>query len=476
MEDLGTFSVDYARSLGASYAEARIQRETGNTVILKNGNPEFSAFGDQVGIGVRVLANGALGFAATNRLEKSNLRRVVESALKMARASSDLVKKRIRMSEARAFRDRYEVKAKRDAESVSVEDKLHLLLEADKALVKDGKGALSARLLQLGDEVTEKTYVNSDGASIISIVPRVSFFYALTAIVKGIGTAQRLSQLGESKGWEAVEGWDLPTHLSREGSILVNILGKAKKPPEGEVDLVLGSEVVGIICHESCGHPCEADRILGREAAQAGESFVKQDMLGTRIGSESVTIVDDPTLPDSYGFYLYDEEGVKAGRRELIKNGIFTNFLHNRETAAEMGTESNGSARSVAYNREPIVRMANTYMQPGDHRFEELLEGIKEGVYIKTFMEWNIDDKRFNERYVGLEAYKVRNGELGELVRNPILEITTPGLYHSVDAVSKNVGYSAASCGKGDPMQGIPVYTGGGEVRLRKVRLGGSTI
>jgi TldD protein len=473
LEDLATFSVEYARSLGASYAEARIQRETGNTVILKNGNPEFSAFGDQLGVGIRVLANGALGFAATNRLEKSNLRRVVESALKMARASSTLVKKRIRMSEARAFRDRYEVRAKKDAESVSVEDKLRLLLEADKALVKDGRGALPARLLQLGDGVTEKTYVNSDGASIISIVPRVSIFYALTAITKGSGTAQRVSQLGESKGWEAVEGWDLPGHLSREGSILVDILEKARKPPEGEVDLVLGSEVVGIICHESCGHPCEADRILGREAAQAGESFVKQDMLGTKIGSDSVTIVDDPTLPNSYGFYLYDEEGIKARRRELIKNGIFANFLHNRETAAEMGTESNGSARSAAYNREPIVRMANTYMQPGDYRFEELLEGIKRGVYIKTFMEWNIDDKRFNQRYVGLEAYRVRNGELGELVRNPVLEITTPGLFHSVDAVSKNVGYSAASCGKGDPMQGIPVYTGGGEVRLRKVRLGG---
>ena len=166
MEDLATFSVDYARSLGASYAEARIQRETGNTVILKNGNPEFSAFADQVGMGIRVLANGALGFAATNRLDRGNLRRVVDSALKMARASSSLVKKKIKMSEARAFKDRYEVRAKKDAKSVSVEDRLRLLSEADRALIKDGKGALSARLLQLGDEVTEKTYVNSDGASI----------------------------------------------------------------------------------------------------------------------------------------------------------------------------------------------------------------------------------------------------------------------------------------------------------------------
>jgi TldD protein len=474
LEELTIFAVDYARSLGASYAEARIQRDVGNTIIMKNGNPEFSGYGDQMGIGIRVLVSGALGFAATNKLDKNNLRTVVESALAMARVSSKNLKKKIRMAEAKACKDRYEIKAKKNAESIGVEEKLRLLMETDRMVVRNSGGAIQARLMQLSDIVTEKTYLNSDGSSITSRIPRVSLFYALTAIRGNKGTAQRMDQMGESRGWEAVEDWDLTSHIPEEAMTLIKILDEAKKPPEGELDLVLGSEVTGIICHESCGHPCEADRILGREAAQAGESFVKQEMIGTRIGSGSVTIIDDPTIPNSYGFYLYDEEGVKARRRELIKDGVFSSFLHNRETAAEMDTESNGSSRSVTYNREPIVRMANTYMKPGDYTLEELMEEVKKGVYVKTFMEWNIDDRRYNERYVGLESYFIENGEIKERVRNPILEITTPGLFQSVDAVGKSIGFNAATCGKGDPMQGIPVYTGGGQVRLRKVRLGGN--
>jgi len=119
------------------------------------------------------------------------------------------------------------------------------------------------------------------------------------------------------------------------------------------------------------------------------------------------------------------------------------------------------------------VRMANTYLEPGDYSKEELFEDVKDGIYIKSFMEWNIDDRRFNQRYVGLEAYKIENGELKERVRNPVLEVTTIGLWSAVDAVGKDLEFQAAYCGKGDPMQGIPVWTGGPHIRLRDVTLGG---
>jgi len=135
---------------------------------------------------------------------------------------------------------------------------------------------------------------------------------------------------------------------------------------------------------------------------------------------------------------------------------------------------SPGSSRAVAYNREPIVRMANTFLEPGDHSQEELLEDIKEGVYIKNFMEWNIDDRRFNQRYVGLEAYRIEDGELKDMLRNPVLEVTTVGLWSAVDAVGNDPQFQAAYCGKGDPMQAIPVWTGGPHIRLREVKLGGA--
>jgi len=218
--------------------------------------------------------------------------------------------------------------------------------------------------------------------------------------------------------------------------------GKAVKP--GKMDLVCGTEVSGIASHESCGHPIEADRILGREMSQAGRSFIYKDgpyWIGTRIGSDIVTIVDDPTVANSYGHYEYDDEGIRAQRRFLYKNGVINEFLHNRETAAKLGTRSNGSSRSVNYDREAIVRMANTFLLPGDWTEEEIIEDVKNGIYMKSFTEWNIDDRRFNQRYVGREAYLIENGELKHPVARPVIETTTESWWSAVDAISKRVKY-----------------------------------
>ena len=205
---------------------------------------------------------------------------------------------------------------------------------------------------------------------------------------------------------------------------------------------------------------------------RAGESYIEPKLLGTRIGSECVTIVDDSTIPGSFGYQPYDDEGVEGRERRLIDSGIINELLHNRETAAIFGVESNGAARAAGYDYEPIIRMSNTYMKPGDHSFEELIEDVRDGVYVRSYQEWNIDDRRWNQRYVGVEAYRIVNGELREPVRNPVIELTTKSLFSSVDAVGKDLEFSAGYCGKGDPMQGIPVWFGGPHIRLRDVRLG----
>jgi TldD protein len=360
-------------------------------------------------------------------------------------------------------------------EEVNVEQRFGLLREIEKTLTSAQLNMkLVARFLDLGTETEEKLFANSEGALIHGVVPRVRFFTLLTGGSEK-GTIQRWFTKGESGGWEVVTGWNLPKLAFEEAETMSELLEKGEKPPAEELDVVLGSEITGIICHESCGHPQEADRILGREAAQAGESYLKPDMIGFQVGSEHVTVVDDPTLSRSYGYYQYDDEGIGAGKRVLIEHGRIANFLHNRETAAEMNTSSNASARAVFFDREPIVRMASTYMEPGDHSFEELLEGVRNGVFIKTFMEWNIDDRRYNQRYVGHEAYRIENGQLKGYVRNPIIELTTPALYGSVDAVGTEMEFEAATCGKGDPSQGAPVYHGGPPIRLRKIRLGGAS-
>ncbi len=138
-----------------------------------------------------------------------------------------------------------------------------------------------------------------------------------------------------------------------------------------------------------------------------------------------------------------------------------------------MEVKSNGAARAEFFDREPIVRMANTFMLPGDHTFEELVENVKHGVFMKTFGEWNIDDRRYNMRFIGRECYLIDNGKLGGLVRRPILEITTPGFFGSIDALDKNLQFEGALCGKSDPTQGAPVWHGGPNVRVNDVKLGG---
>ena len=476
LEELTEFAVNYAESLGAEYAEARFQRDIQESIILKNGIPEAVIIEENRGISIRVLVNGSLGFASTNNLRKRDVKDSSIKAYKMARAATKILHKKVSMDESNLGAARVEVKPRIDFDSIDIDSKAELLKEAyrqaaDTAANKKVK--IPGCILTLDTWKTEKLVMTSDGADVHSITPRAAIFTLITMFHPQRGTVQRSFDLGGTGGWEIVEKWNLPELFKKEAQTLSEILLYAEESPSGKVDMVLGPELVGLICHESSGHPSEADRILGREAAQAGETYLKADSIGLRVGSSLVNVVDDPTLEGSFGFYRYDEEGVEARKRVLIKEGVINEFLHNRETASVFRIESNGSSRAVAFNREPIVRMANTYLEPGDYSKEELIEGIKEGIYIKSFMEWNIDDRRFNQRYVGLEAYKIEKGELKERVRNPVLEVTTTGLWSSVDAVGKDLEFQAAYCGKGDPMQGIPVWTGGPHVRLRNVTLGG---
>ncbi|RLI11299.1 TldD/PmbA family protein [Candidatus Bathyarchaeota archaeon] len=475
MRDLADLAVELALKMGADYAEARYHDDRATFYVLRNGVPEMAGFERARGIGIRVLVGGSLGFASLNKPDRGLLERRVREAIAMARASAKLRKKPIRFSEEKAHEASWEAKAKEPAEEVPIEEKMELLFDIDKLLTsREEVGTnIPFRLLELIENTTERYFVNSEGARISCRVPRLEFLSVATAFEPNKGTEQDMVQEGASKGWEFIRELK-PLELLRERLRAIGkVLKEGVSPPKGTIDIILGSEVVGLMVHESCGHPYEADRIMGREAAQAGESFVSIDMLGQRIGSEAVTVVDDPTLEGSYGFYLYDDEGVKARRRYLIKNGVINEFLHNRETAAALGISSNAAARASGYNREPIVRMANTFMLPGDYGFEELVEDVKLGVYIKTFGEWNIDDRRYNMRFIGREAYLIEKGELKGPVRRPVLEITTPGFYGSIDALDKNLAFSSATCGKGDPVQGVPVWLGGPNVRLRNVRLGG---
>ncbi len=473
-QDILEFCINHAYKFGAEYAEARIQEQMNRAVILKNSELQPVSIENSYGIGIRIVYNGFMTFVASNDIRKESLSHLIENAVKRSR-----VKALSKSSNNRIhFNNQYfsssinwEAKEKTHLTNIDIETIYKNAKELDSLI---GNKSLNvkfpSKILILYTSEESKIYTNNNGAFIRSKVPRVGLTCFFTGLSE-IKTAQRVLDLGRSGGWESIKELQLHERLTEESIIVAKIVKENGENLNGIMDAVLGPEISGIMAHESVGHPFEADRIIGRESAQAGESYLKPEDIGTLIGSTEANVSDDPTIPGSFGFYVYDDEGVHSKKRQLMKEGIVKELLHNRATAYEFNTVSNGSSRSVRYDREPIIRMANTYVEPGNYSFDELISGVKKGVYIKSFMEWNIDDKRENQRYVGLEAYEITDGEIKGLVKNPVLELTTHQLWSSLDARGKDLHFSAATCGKGDPIQGAPVWTGGPHIRLRNVKI-----
>lgn len=465
--ELADLAVDHAQQQGASYAEARLEEQKTELFLLKNGVLDAVYVGDSRGLGIRVLYEGTLGFAATNDMAKAGVRQTVEEAIKVARGGPR--KDPIVFTEEAAVETSFAVKEKQPIFDVPLEEKLEALLHVDRELM-DLDLAVPARMFQWTGKTIDKLVVNSEGTRVESYSPRARLWAFVTVAHNG-DAEQSSRQYGYGGGWEAFQSWDPLAKVRDEALSMQEALTKGKASPEGRMDLVAGPQVAGIASHESCGHPTEADRVLGREASQAGKSFITPDALGERVGSEVVNVVDDPMVPDTIAYYEYDDEGVKARRRYLYKEGIINELLQNRETAAAFGTRSNAAARAVNYNVEAIVRMANTFVEPQDWTVEEMLEDVKDGVYMKSFMEWNIDDKRYNGKYVGREAYLVENGEVKHPVRRTVIELTTPAFWSAVDAVGKDLEFEAGYCGKSDPEQSLDAMLGGPTIRLRNVPL-----
>ena len=462
-EDLADFSLQYLKQHNADYAEARLETASNNSLILKNGILEASGFDITAGLGIRYVINGTLGFVSINEFHKDRIKHLMDKSLNITKASSKFGQK-TGLSREKAYKAKYKFDQKIKFENVSPKDKIDLVKDFDNTIKE-----LPARYISYSDTVVQKYFINTEGSKIESEIPMLSLYYFLT-----IGKKESLQiyhPYGGTGGYELFKKWDLLKKVPEDVKALKLNIEKGVKCPKGNFDLVLGPMITGIAVHESVGHPYEADRILGREAAQAGESFVTKDMINHQIGSNLVNVADDPTLQWGYGSYLYDDEGVKAGQRLLIKNGKINEFLQNRETAFDMNISSNGSSRANNYDKEAIVRMANTYMLPGSFNEDEIIKDVKNGIYIKTYNEWNIDDKRYQQKYVGNEAYLIKNGKITNPVKKPTLEITTPSFWKAVDAVGKKVEFFAGDCGKGEPMQGISVWMGGPMIRLKDIAL-----
>ncbi|MEM4088848.1 MAG: TldD/PmbA family protein [Candidatus Micrarchaeaceae archaeon] len=455
MDEIAEYALKLAETAG-DYAEVYLEHSVSYSFAIEQGLVNGGGFSDEVGLRVRFLKKGSMYTVSTNKLSKSVIADLIKGAKPLGASTVLSPEKR----EKANYKER-------ERKPVSSESMLDTLLSIDKSLKDNKKVKFRSVYGGFGRDVTY--FKNSEGSEIRSSLPITNTFISLIIGERG-ETRQRFLQFGGTGGYEVLDEGSIVRKLESEIKGISNVISKGISLSSSDLkkikNIVISSEISGIAVHESIGHPNEADRVFGRESAQAGESYVTGDNLGMRIGSEAITIIDDPTIKNSYGFFLYDDEAVKARPKIIVENGVQKELLLNREYAGMLGIKSNGSARSSSYANEPLVRMSNTYLKGGNATFDDLLKEARNGIYVKSFTEWNIDDTRSFARYRGNEAYLIKNGSIEEPVKNYVIETTTQRFWSSVTLVDKNVKYYLGECGKGEPMQGLPVTMGGGDALL----------
>jgi len=470
--------LDAAVRAGADYADVRITDTAKQKVSVRNGVVEGVESSASLGFGVRVIADGAWGFAASSDMGSDAAERVARHAVAIARASATVGGHRVRLSEVPAVEDSWTGPCAIDPFAVSLEDKIELLLEADAAM-----RAVAGIALATGEVafLTEsKTFASTEGSYIEQRWTESSAGICAYAIDGGdvLPRSYPNSHGGGcyQGGWETIAALDLAAHGTRIAEQAVALL-TAPECPSDTTTLVIDGSQIALQVHESVGHPTELDRVLGDEAAFAGTSWVAAGDLDTlRYGSDIVDITADATVPGSLGSFGWDDEGVPAQRTHLVRAGILTGFLSSRESAAAIGRASSGCMRADGWNRTPLIRMTTVSLEPGTAgSLEDLIADTDDGLYIETNNSWSIDDKRLNFQFACEIGWEIRGGELGRMVKRPNYTGITPQFWGACDAICSKQAWQVwglDNCGKGEPMQVAHVAHGAAPARFRGVEVG----
>ena len=437
----------------ADYVDLRVNESKNTVIVMKDGKIQEIRSGSDFGGSVRVLKNGSWGFAYTTQLSKLN--EMAESALKLAKST----KSDVELNEVNSYKDDVKFKAKLLPSKVSLDEKKEIVHDADAAAKIEQIVSTTVNYVD-GEGTT--LYLNSEGTSLTMEESRVAMFInAVAASEEGIQFGHK--SIGGSRGFEVIKDHDIE-NFGRTAALKAVRLLNAKSPPSGSFPVVLDPELTGVFIHEALGHASEADLILQNDS-------ILKNKLGTQIGSNLVTIIDDASM-DAFGYYPYDAEGVKTSENILVKNGVLSSLLSSRETASKLGINSSGNARS-SVGEQPIVRMSNTYLKPGDQSFDELLEGMKDGIYLKGSRGGQVDTGKGVFQFNAAESFIIKDGEIKDPLRDVSLSGSIMEILNNVDALGSDFKMGVGFCGKSG--QTVPVGDGGPHVRVSKATVGGAT-
>ncbi len=477
MKDLVENILDIAKLKKVTYADIRIVRGQNDEIEVKNGKVEALTHGEDFGFGIRILFQGAWGFACSSRVTRGEMGAVFGKALKIAKASSKVKGEGIVFPSGSPVVDRYKTPISIDPFDVAPETKLDLLLNADEVIRKNRRVKISEAFM--GSYKTEKTFASTEGSYIEQEIIECGAGVSATAIegneiqVRSFPNSFRGNF--STRGYEWIEKLGLHDQAERIADEAVRLLS-AKPCPSKTTTVILDSSQLALQIHESIGHPIELDRILGTEASYAGTSFLKPEMVGHfKYGSGLVNIFADATCPGGLGTFGYDDEGMRAQRVPIISRGILVNLLTSRETAHHLGKESNGTMRADGWNRIPLIRMTNINLEPGEWTLGQMIEDTEEGLFLTTNRSWSIDDKRINFQFGTEVGWEIKNGKLDEIVKNPTYTGITPKFWSSCDAIGNRDHWQmwgTPNCGKGEPGQVAHVGHGTAPARFRNVQVG----
>ena len=474
-------ALDRARALGCEHAEVRIERIRSQVVSLRDGRLETSADDLELGIGLRVVHEGSLGFAATVELGADAAAELADQAVATARATAPVFSERVELTDEAshgevAWSSAYDL----DPAKVPLAEKVALLEEWSRRLLgSPGVDHVTAHVLAV---VEDKHYADLSGTVTTQRRVRVHPSVEAVAVDAEAGGFETMRTLAPpaGRGWEYLlgEGWDWDAELASIPGYLADKLHAPSVTP-GAYDLVIDPTNLWLTIHESIGHATELDRAMGYEAAYAGTSFATPDKLGTlAYGSEVMNVTGDRTAAHGLATVAYDDEGVEAQSFDLIRGGVLVGYQLDRRIARLMGfARSNGCAFADSPGHTPIQRMANVSLRPAPGvgpTTAELISSVDDGFYVLGDKSWSIDMQRYNFQFTGQRFIRIEKGKLAGQVRDLAYQSRTTDFWGAMEAVGGESTYllgGAFNCGKGQPGQIAPVSHGCPSALFRGIKV-----
>ncbi len=464
MEDLAELAIEHALKLGAEFADLRIESTTGTNILIMDGKTRTLNSEREAGCGIRAFVGGTWGFVATSVLTKASLRSAAASAVKMAKAATARAKIQFEMKPGKAMTATEEYKCKEKPADVTTEEKLSFALGLDRS-AKSFDPRIGSTNARYDDLEAERVIANSFGTMVRTKERWV--LAACSAWSKSEGVTQRgHSSAGSVGGYELMRTSGA-LDLGKEAAGQAVRLLDSKPAPAGKFTCILDNKMTGMLAHEAFGHACEADAII------AGAS-VLEGKIGKKVADEGISLVDDPTIKDTFGFFSIDWEGVKARKHVLVDHGVLVGYMHNLESSSRLGQKPNGSARSQGFNSPPIIRMSNTYISAGDCKKSELFDGLRHGLLIQGNQYGYVEPAKGQFMFKCDEAYEIKNGEVGQRYRDASLSGIILDVLNNVERIGNDFflgdpGY----CGKGG--QSARTTDGGPHIRVADMVVGGLT-